>query len=120
MSEVTTVERLSQHVGKTVTLRGWVYNRTSKGKLHFVLLRDGTGIAQCVLFKDGVPAELFDAVARCGQESSVVLEGSVREDKRAPGGYEVSVSGGRVLQVVDGYPITPKEHGPDFLLNHRH
>ena len=120
MSATTTVEHLSRHVGQTVTLKGWVYNRTSKGKLHFVQLRDGTGTVQCVLFKDSVPAELFAVVEKCGQESSVILEGAVREDKRAPGGFEISVSGGSVLQAVEGYPITPKEHGPDFLLNHRH
>jgi asparaginyl-tRNA synthetase len=120
MSEVTTVERLSQHVGSSVTLRGWIYNKTSKGKLHFVQLRDGSGMAQCVLFQKNVPAELFDAVGAAGQESSLILVGEVKEDARAPGGYEVGVSGGRVLQAVDGYPITPKEHGTDFLLNHRH
>ncbi len=120
MTEIATVEHLAKYVGQTVTLRGWVYNRTSKGKLHFVLLRDGTGIAQCVLFKDGVPAELFAAIEKCGQESSVVFTGSVREDKRAPGGFEISVSDGHVLQAVEGYPISPKEHGPDFLLNNRH
>jgi asparaginyl-tRNA synthetase len=120
MTEIASVERLSQHVGQSVTLRGWIYNRTSKGKLHFVQLRDGTGIAQCVLFKDSVPDELFAAIDKCGQESSVILTGAVREDKRAPGGYEISVSDGQVIQAVEGYPITPKEHGPDFLLNHRH
>jgi len=120
MSDVTTIERLSQHAGKSVTLRGWLYNKSSKGKLHFAQLRDGTGICQCVLFKQDVPEELFEAVGRAGQESSLELTGEVREDPRAPGGFELSVQGGRVLQSVEGYPITPKEHGTDFLLNNRH
>ena len=120
MTTIATVEKLGDHVGKTVTLQGWLYHKSSKGKLHFVQLRDGTGTVQCVLFKNGVPEELFEAVGRAGQESSLVLEGEVKADARAPGGYEVGVSGGRVLQAVEGYPITPKEHGPDFLLNHRH
>jgi asparaginyl-tRNA synthetase len=120
MSEITTVERLSQHVGQSVTLRGWIYNRTSKGKLHFVQLRDGSGTVQCVLFAKNVPAELFEAVGRAGQESSLTLTGTVKADPRAPGGFELGVSGGEVHQAVEGYPITPKEHGTDFLLNNRH
>ena len=120
MSQVASIEHLGRHVGETVTLRGWIYNKTSKGKLHFVQLRDGTGICQCVLFGKNVPAELFDAVGAAGQESSLVLTGTVKLDERAPGGYELDVVDGRVLQSVDGYPITPKEHGVDFLLNHRH
>jgi len=117
---VTTIERLGQHVGETVTLRGWIHNRTSKGKLHFVKLRDGTGYAQCVVFVKNVEEELFEAVGGAGQESSVELTGEVKSDDRAPGGFEVKVSGGRVLQSVHEYPITPKEHGADFLLARRH
>ena len=120
MSEVSSIEHLSEHVGETVTLRGWLYNKSSKGKLHFAQVRDGTGICQCVLFQKNVPAELFEAIGHAGQESSLILTGEVKEDPRAPGGYELSVSDGRVLQSVEGYPITPKEHGTDFLLNHRH
>jgi asparaginyl-tRNA synthetase len=120
MTTITTVERLGQHVGQTVTLRGWVHNKSSKGKLHFVQLRDGTGFAQCVLFKGAVPDALFDAVGHAGQESSLILTGEVKADARAPGGFEIGVSGGEVIQAVEGYPITPKEHGPDFLLSNRH
>jgi asparaginyl-tRNA synthetase len=120
MSTVTTVERLGDHVGKTVTLRGWLYHKSSKGKLHFAQLRDGTGIAQCVLFKGAVPEALFEAVGKAGQESSLILTGEVKSEPRAPGGYEIGVSDGTVLQAVEGFPITPKEHGPDFLMNHRH
>ena len=120
MSTITTIEKLGEHVGETVTLRGWLYNKTSKGKLHFAQLRDGTGVCQCVLFKKNVPEELFEAVGGAGQESSLSLTGEVKADDRAPGGYEVSVSDGEVHQSVEGFPITPKEHGTDFLLNHRH
>jgi asparaginyl-tRNA synthetase len=120
MTTITTVERLGLHVGQTVTLQGWIHHKSSKGKLHFVQLRDGTGFAQCVLFKGAVPEALFEAVGRAGQESSLVLTGEVKADARAPGGYEIGVSAGEVMQSVDGYPITPKEHGPDFLLSNRH
>ena len=118
---VTTIEKLAEHVGQTVTLQGWVHARTSKGKLHFVQLRDGTGLVQCVLFKNNVEAELFDAVSRAGQESSLLLTGLVKAEPRAPGGFEIDVSSGAVFQIAaEGYPITPKEHGIDFLLEHRH
>jgi asparaginyl-tRNA synthetase len=117
---VATVERLAEFDGRDVTLRGWLYNRRSKGKLHFVLLRDGTGTVQCVLFEKDVPPELFEAVGRLGQESSLVLSGRVKKDERAPGGFEIQVAGGEVVQAADGYPITPKEHGVDFLLGNRH
>jgi len=120
MIPVTTVEHLGAHVGATVTLRGWVHNRTSKGKLHFVTLRDGTGYVQCVLFQKAVAPELFAAVGEAGQESSIELAGEVRADERAPGGYELAVVSGRVLQACHDFPITPKEHGADFLLARRH
>ncbi|MDF1837598.1 MAG: OB-fold nucleic acid binding domain-containing protein [Planctomycetota bacterium] len=112
---ITTIQNLAQHVDQTVTLQGGVYNRTSKGKLHFVMMRDGTGFVQCVLFKKDVPEELFEAIAQAGQESSLVLTGMVKADDRAPGGFEIKVTDGKVLQVVEEYPLSPKEHGPDFL-----
>ena len=117
---IVRVEDLLPHVGETVRLQGWVYNRSGKGKLHFVQLRDGSGTVQCVVFQKNVPAELFEAIGACGQESSIELVGQVVEDARAPGGCEVQVSDGRVVQSAEGYPITPKDHGTDFLLNHRH
>ena len=117
---VATIERLKEHVGRTVTLRGWLHNKSSKGKLHFVQLRDGTGFVQCVVFQKAVAPEFFDAVGRAGQESSLILEGEVVADARAPGGFEIQVKGGNLLQTVDGFPITPKDHGPDFLLSQRH
>ena len=120
MATVTTVKHLSEHVGETVTLKGWLYNKSSKGKLHFLQLRDGSGIVQCVVFKKNVSEEEFDAVSSLGQESSLELTGSVKADERAPGGFEVGVESVKVVQSVDGYPITPKEHGVDYLLSQRH
>ncbi len=120
MTVTTTIEHLGRHVGQEVRLRGWIHNKSSKGKLHFVQLRDGTGLCQCVLFKKDVPEELFEAVGHAGQESSLELVGEVRADERAPGGYELGVRSGRILHAAEGFPITPKEHGPDFLLGNRH
>ncbi len=117
---IATVERLSEHVGRTVALRGWLHNKSSKGKLHFVQLRDGTGIVQCVVVQKNVAPEFFEEVGRLGQESSLILEGEVAADARAPGGFELQVQGGAIVQAADGFPIGPKEHGPDFLLSQRH
>jgi asparaginyl-tRNA synthetase len=120
MSTITTVKHLSEHVGETVTLRGWVYNKRSKGKLHFIQLRDGSGIAQCVIFIKNVDEATFEAVGGLGQESSIAISGEVKADERAPGGFEIGVSAVEIIQSVDGYPITPKEHGVDYLLSQRH
>ena len=117
---IATIEKLADFVGRTVTLQGWIHNKSSKGKLHFVQLRDGSGYCQCVLFSKSVPAELFDAVGRAGQESSLRLTGEVVADERAPGGHELKVSGGEVLAIAENFPITPKEHGSDYLLSQRH
>jgi asparaginyl-tRNA synthetase len=92
----------------------------SKGKLHFVLLRDGSGIVQCVVFRGNVGEDFFNQVAGAGQESSITLTGLVKAEPRAPGGFEIDVQSGRVLQAVQGYPITPKEHGIEYLMEHRH
>ena len=105
---------------RVVTLQGWVYDRTSKGKLHFVLLRDGSGYVQCVMHRAEIGDALFDAIGALGQESSVSITGLVKADERAPGGFELVVSAGHVYQVTNDFPITPKEHGPDFLLSNRH
>ena len=123
MSEFIQIENIADHVGETVRLRGWLYNRTDKGKLQFILLRDGTGVAQCVVFQKDVSEAIFEAAAGLTQESSLVVTGEVREDARAPGvpgGFEVGVQDLEVLQVADEYPITPKEHGVEFLMDHRH
>ena len=117
---ITTIERLAEHVDQTVTLRGWLYNKSSKGKLHFLQLRDGTGLCQCVVLKKNVDEGLFDALGALGQESSLTVTGTVKADERAPGGFELGVSDAEIFQSADDYPITPKEHGTDFLLSKRH
>jgi asparaginyl-tRNA synthetase len=114
------ISDLKDHVGKSVTLKGWVYNHRSSGKIKFLLLRDGTGICQCVYFRGECADKAFEDFEKLSQESCVKVTGIVREEKRSPGGYELSA---RELEILSGsadYPITPKEHGPDFLLNNRH
>jgi len=108
------------HVGEEVQVQGWLHNKRSSGKLQFLIVRDGSGYAQCVVAKAAVPAEAWTAAEGAGQESSLELTGRVKEDKRAPGGYEVDVTGLRVLQATHDYPITPKEHGTAFLMENRH
>jgi asparaginyl-tRNA synthetase len=123
MSPVTTIAEIGKHEGQTVTLRGWLYNLRESGKLLFPQFRDGSGIIQGVVPKNAVTPEVFDAVKTLTQESSVIVEGKVRADKRAPGGYELDVANVQVVQRVPEstpYPITPKEHGTDFLMEHRH
>src|SRR5256885_3049006 len=114
------ITELSRHVGEEVTLKGWLYNMRSSGKLLFPQLRDGTGIVQCVVAKNAVASEIWEALKPLGQESSLVITGSVREDNRAPGGVEIDVRDAQVLQNAHDYPITPKEHGTEFLLDNRH
>jgi asparaginyl-tRNA synthetase len=123
MSRYLTYQRVSdlpKLVGKEVELRGWIADKTDKGRLYFLRFRDGSGFCQCVVFQPNVTPETFAAVREVTQESSVVLRGIVRQDARAPGGYEVDVREFRILQRAQGYPITPKEHGVEFLLEHRH
>jgi asparaginyl-tRNA synthetase len=120
---VSTISEIGKHEGQTVTVRGWLYNLRESGKLLFPQFRDGSGIIQGVVPKNAVTPEVFDAVKTLTQESSVIVEGKVRADKRAPGGYELDVANVQVVQRVpesDPYPITPKEHGTDFLMEHRH
>ena len=116
----TYIADLHAHVGASVTLKGWVHNTRSSGKIRFVIVRDGTGFVQAVAGKQDVSEGEFELLATVGQESSVEVTGSVREDKRAPGGYEITLSGIKVIATSDEYPITPKEHGTSFLLDHRH
>src|SRR5713101_1185418 len=104
------ISELSQHAGQEVTLKGWLYNLRSSGKILFPQLRDGTGLVQCVVVKNTLAPEAFDALKGAGQESTLVIRGKVREDQRAPGGYEVDVLDAEVLQPVHDYPISPKEH----------
>ena len=120
MASATTIDQLPHHVGETVTLRGWLYNCRSSGKLVFLIMRDGTGLCQCVYEKTDANAELFDKVRRLGQEASLEVTGAVRADERAVGGHELVVSEVRIVQDVEGYPITPKAHGIEFLMKHRH
>ena len=121
---VAQVDQIHRYEGKEVTIRGWVYNKTHKGKLVFLLVRDGYGFAQCVVFKNDLEPELFEQVVRLPQESAVVITGLVRADARAPGvpgGYEIGVRHIEVVQVAaDEYPMALKEHGVDFALDHRH
>ncbi|RPI23003.1 MAG: asparagine--tRNA ligase [Acidobacteria bacterium] len=114
------VEDISKHEGQEVTLKGWVYNRTDKGKLRFLMLRDGSGLIQAVVFQKAVAPDVFTAADTVTQESSVIVTGKVRADQRAPGGYELDVTNLEVLQQADAYPITPKEHGTAFLMENRH
>src|SRR5213595_1342544 len=123
MAPVTTIAEIGKHEGQTVTIRGWLYNLRESGKLLFPIFHDGSGVIQGVVPKSAVPPEVFDAVKSLTQESSVIVEGKVRADKRAPGGYELDVSCVQVIQRVpdnDPYPISLKEHGVDFLMEHRH
>ncbi|MBK9165569.1 MAG: asparagine--tRNA ligase [Acidobacteria bacterium] len=113
------IEQLENHIGETVTLKGWLYNTRSSGKLVFLQLRDGTGTVQCVVFK-GNNEDVFEAAKALGQESSIIVTGTVKEDARSPIGVEIDVTGLEVLQNVHDYPITPKEHGTEFLMDHRH
>ncbi len=123
MSPVTTIAEIGKHDGQSVTLRGWLYNLRESGKLLFPQFRDGSGVIQGVVPKNAVTPEVFEAIKTLTQESSVIVEGKVRADKRAPGGYELDVMNVQVVQRVsesDPYPITPKEHGTEFLMEHRH
>ena len=114
------IEDLGKHIGEEVTLRGWLYNRRSSGKVHFLLMRDGTGICQCVASLADLGAEAFAQADHLGQETSLEITGTVRADKRAPGGREITATSFKVNSPAIDYPITPKEHGVAFLLDQRH
>src|SRR3954447_14163781 len=118
-----TIADAGRHVGETVQIAGWLYNLRKSGKIVFPQLRDGTGVMQCVGVKSELPEETFEILKHLTQESSVVVTGKVRAEERAPGGYELDIQSVDVIQRVpetDPYPITPKEHGVDFLMDHRH
>jgi asparaginyl-tRNA synthetase len=123
MEEVSVVasDHIGAHVGKRVTLRGWLYNKRSSGKLHFLEVRDGFGIVQCVMAKADVGEELFAAADKVTQESAVEVTGEVRAHPKRPGVFELNATGFRLIAATSGeYPISPKEHGTDFLMDHRH
>jgi asparaginyl-tRNA synthetase len=118
--EYVTINRLSDHVGKTVTLAGWVVTVRSSGKILFLVLRDGTGLCQAVLEKKPECEKLFETLDHLGQESSLEITGIVKAEPRAAGGFEIAVTDGHVIHAAVDYPITPKEHGVDFLFRQRH
>ena len=114
------INKISQYAGKEVTVYGWLKNRRSSGKIHFLTLRDGTGSVQTVMSKSIVGDEIFTTADHLGQETSLKLKGLVREDKRAPGGFEIDITKFEVIHNSNNYPITPKEHGVEYLLDRRH
>lgn len=117
---VVRVGEVSQHEGSVVEMRGWIYNVRSSGKIHFLQVRDGSGIIQCVVFKGDVEPEIFTRAGELTQESSVTLRGDVRADTRSSLGFELGVQTIEIVGVAHDYPITPKEHGIAFLMEHRH
>jgi asparaginyl-tRNA synthetase len=123
MSIEITIDQIADYEGQTVTIKGWLYARTGKGKLQFLRLRDGTGIVQCVAFRPDLGDEKFELIKSLTQESSLIVTGQVRADQRAPGipgGFEVGVVEVEPHQIADEYPISPKEHGVEFLMDNRH
>ncbi|MFZ9594837.1 MAG: asparagine--tRNA ligase [Bdellovibrionia bacterium] len=114
------IENAAQFEGQEVTVQGWVYNKRSSGKIKFLILRDGTGLMQAILFKGDCQEEAFTAFDALTQESSVVVKGKLRREPRSPGGYELGVSSIQVVQIAEAYPISPKEHGVEFLMENRH
>jgi asparaginyl-tRNA synthetase len=123
VADIIQIKDIAQYDGQEVTVRGWVYNKTGKGRLQFILLRDGSGQAQCVAFKKEMDADEFEVAKALTQESSVRITGNVRADERAPGfpgGFEIGITKLELIQQSEEYPITPKEHGTEFLMNQRH
>lgn len=119
-SSKTFISDLKNNTGKEVTLAGWLYNSRSSGKVQFIILRDGTGLCQCIVEKGKIPDGLFDQLEHLGQESSLAVTGTVRAESRSIGGYELAVTGAEIIAPAVDYPITPKPHGTDFLLKNRH
>ena len=123
MAKIIQIKDIADFAGQEVSVRGWVYSRTGKGRLQFILLRDGSGQAQCVAFKREMDPAEFEIARALTQESSVIISGTVRADERAPGipgGYEIGIQSLELVQQALEYPITPKEHGTEFLMNNRH
>jgi asparaginyl-tRNA synthetase len=114
------IEELSVHVGEEIAISGWLYHKRSGGKVRFIVLRDGTGLLQCVMVKGNVPDEVFNQFDLLTQESSLSVTGKVKKDDRAPGGYEMEITRITPIQIAKEYPITPKDHGVDFLMDQRH
>jgi asparaginyl-tRNA synthetase len=114
------IEDIAGHVGREVEVRGWVYHKRSSGKVRFLVVRDGTGLVQGTLYSADKDAPLFKAFDELTQESSLIVRGRVREEKRAPGGHEIEIKDLEIVQIARDYPITPKEHSTPFLMEHRH
>ncbi len=120
MNDQVYISDVAQHAGQKVRICGWLYNKRSSGKLWFLLVRDGTGVIQAVAFKGSVGEEVFQRCEQVTQESSVMVTGKVNPDQRAAGGYELQITELEFVQLAQDYPITPKEHGTTFLMDHRH
>ena len=114
------IEDLSKHTGEEVSISGWLYNKRSSGKVRFLIVRDGTGILQGVLVKANLSEEIFNQFDELTQESSFSMTGVVRKEDRAPGGFEMEVKDVKIISIAHEYPITPKEHGVEFLMDRRH
>jgi asparaginyl-tRNA synthetase len=114
------IEEIARFEGQDVTIRGWLHNRRSSGKIHFLQVRDGSGFIQCVMSKQAVGDEMFTRADHLSQESAIIVHGRARADARAPGGYEIDVTAIEVVSEAQNFPITPKEHGVDFLMDRRH
>src|SRR5713101_6430871 len=120
MAEHVYIEDIGRHEGREVALKGWLHNRRSSGKIHFLIVRDGTGFIQAVMSKAAVGDEMFTAADHLSQETSIIVTGTARADTRAPSGFEIDVKRLEVVGQSHDYPITPKEHGVDYLLDRRH
>jgi asparaginyl-tRNA synthetase len=116
----TAIAHIGEKAGQTATVRGWLYNRRSSGKIQFLIVRDGTGYVQAVVVNSEVGPAVWDTAERATQECSLSVTGSIREEKRAPGGYEMTATQVEILGPSENYPISPKDHGVDFLMGLRH
>jgi asparaginyl-tRNA synthetase len=114
------IEDISKHEGEEVTIKGWLHNKRSSGKIQFLIVRDGTGYIQGVVVANAVAPEVFQQFEKLTQESAIIVQGKVRADKRAPSGYELDVTSYEIVSIAEEYPITPKEHGVAFLMEKRH
>jgi asparaginyl-tRNA synthetase len=114
------IEDLQKHVGEEIKISGWLYNKRSSGKIRFLVIRDGSGLLQCVMVKGNVPEEVFNRFDLITQESSLHVHGKIKKEDRAPGGFEMEVTNLEIIQIAKEYPITPKEHGVEFLMDLRH
>lgn len=120
MVKDTYINDVSKYDGKKVIIKGWLYNKRSSGNIIFLLVRDGTGMLQCVISKNDVDNNVFESAQKITQESSLIVTGNVRKEERAIGGYELFINDIKILQIVSDYPITPKSHGVGFLMKNRH